>query len=59
MHLATFCCFHVLNMTAHHKAVTLLLILLEKSHKRCSVSALSTQHKINGLVNLTEVAVSS
>lgn len=46
-------------MMVQHKAVALLLILLEKSHKRCSVSALNTQHEINALVNLTEVAVSS
>lgn len=55
--VAIFCCFGALNMTVQRKAVTLLSILLEKSYKRCSVSVLNTQHKTNGLVNLTEVVV--
>jgi len=57
--LAIFCYFDALNMTVQHKAATLLLILLEKSHKRCSVSVSNTEHKTNGLVNLTEVVVFS
>lgn len=57
--VAIFFYFDVLNMTAQHKAVTLILIPLEKPHKRSSVSVLNTQHKTNGLVNPTDVLVFS
>lgn len=53
--VAILCYFDALNMTVQHKAVILPLILLDNSHKTCSVSVLNTQHKTNGLVNLTEV----
>ena len=56
---AIFCYFDALNMTVQHKAVSLLLILLEKFHKRCSVSVSNTQCKTNGLINMTEVVVFS